>query len=74
MTLKQLIYSKCFNDTLQQKLLSISDSPTWVEDFIDLIGKNEESLIEKEKEEKKEEKYVEEFINIGGIEIPINKR
>ena len=38
MTLKELIYSKQFDAELTQELLKISDSETWAEDLIDLIG------------------------------------
>ena len=38
MDLKLLIYSKCFDNYIQQELLKIADSSMWVEDLIDLIG------------------------------------
>jgi len=38
MDLRELIYSKCFDAEIQQDLLKISSSSSWVEDLIDYIG------------------------------------
>lgn len=38
MDLKTLIYTKSFDNELTQKLLFITDSKTWLEDLVDLIG------------------------------------
>ena len=38
MELRTLIYSKCFDNYIQQELLKIADSSMWVEDLIDLVG------------------------------------